>query len=154
MSPIDPLRLDFVPLSDPAHRAPYHDIRRIELFERYAGPRYDPNVADETLPQNLGHVLLFDGEVIGTLRLDLIDRRRAGLRLIAVKEGYKRRGCGEVMLARAEALVAAYDRTSIVINAARPAARFYLDRGYVEGDWPDILSFDPASQVRLGKRLA
>lgn len=146
-------RLDLMPLRDAAHIRPYHDIRRIELFERYNGPRYDPNVADEALPQNLGHVLLRDGEVVGTIRIDLIDRARAGLRLVAVKDAFKGRGFGGVMVARAEALIAAYGRHTIVVNAARPAARFYLERGYAEGEWPDVLNFDPTTQMRVGKRL-
>lgn len=79
-------RLDFVPLKDAAHIAPYHDIRRIELFERYDPHiRYHPGIADEDAPNHLGHVLLLDREVVGTMRIDLIDRQRAGLRLVAIK---------------------------------------------------------------------
>jgi GNAT superfamily N-acetyltransferase len=151
---IDPRRLDFVPLRDAAHVAPYHEIRRMEIFARYRpGLVYDTAHPDDAAAQNLGHVLLLDREVVGTFRIDLIDRDRAGFRLIAVKGDYKNRGLGGVMMERAEALTRAYGRRSIVINAARPAARFYRARGYTEGDWPDVLPFDPLEQVRVGKRL-
>ena len=57
------------------------------------------------------------------------------------------------MLQRAETLVRAYGRVSIVINAAKPALNFYLRNGYSEADWTDVLGLDPARDVRVGKRL-
>ena len=153
---IDPSRLDFVPLRDAAHIGPYHDIRRIELFERYEPHlRYHPGlIDDDDRPGHLGHVLLLDAHVVGTLRIDLIDPVRAGFRLVAITGAFKNLGLGGWMLRRSEAIVAAYGRTSIVVNAALPAARFYTREGYLEGDWPDVRSIDPNMQVRLGKRLA
>jgi GNAT superfamily N-acetyltransferase len=147
-------RLDLVPLRDAAHSAPYHDLRRVELFERYSPDIvYRPDIADEAAPQNLGHVLLHEREVIGTIRIDLIDRTRAGLRLITVKPEYRRGGVGAWMLRRAEALVVAYGRRHIVINAAKPAAPFYLRHGYIAGNWPDVLPLDSTNNVRVGKTL-
>jgi predicted GNAT family N-acyltransferase len=152
---IDPARLDFVPLRDAAHIQPYHDIRRVELFERYDPHiRYFNGIADEDAPNHLGHVLLLDREVVGTLRIDLMDHDRAGFRLVAIKGSYKNLGLGAVMLARSEALVLAYNRRTIVINAALPAAPFYRRHGYTEGNWPDVRPFDPLAQTRLGKCLA
>lgn len=153
---IDPARLDFVPLRDAAHIASYHDIRRVELFERYEPQlRYHPGlIDDEDRAGHLGHVLLLDAHVVGTLRIDLIDCRHAGFRLVAVRGAFKNLGLGGWMLRRSEAIVAAYGRTSIVVNAALPAAHFYRRHGYVEGDWPDVRTIDPKMQVRLGKRLA
>ncbi len=151
---IDPARLDFVPLRDAAHIAPYHDIRRAELFDRYDPTiRYVPGIADEDAPNHLGHVLLLEREVVGTLRIDLIDRERAGFRLVAVKGTYKNLGLGAIMLKRSEAIVAAYGRRTVVINAALQAAAFYRRHGYAEGDWPDVRPIDTRTQVRLGKRL-
>ncbi len=151
---IDPSRLDFVPLRDAAHFAPYHEIRRVELFARYDPHiHYFDGIADEHAANHLGHVLLLDDEVVGTMRIDLIDRERAGFRLVSIKGRYKGRGLGSIMLARSEALVAAYGRRIIVINAALPAAAFYRRHGYVEGDWTDVRPHDPRTQVRLGKQL-
>ena len=152
---IDATRLDFVPLRDAAHIGPYHDIRRIELFERYEPQlRYTPAlIDDDDRAGHLGHVLLLDGHVIGTLRIDLIDHARAGLRLVAISGAFKSLGLGGWMLQRSEAIIAAYGRTSIVVNAALLAARFYRRHGYAEGDWPDVRTIDPNMQVRLGKQL-
>lgn len=152
---IDLSRLDLVPLKDPAHAEPYHRIRRIELFVRYDGLSviYDPGVAGEDRRENLGHVLLLDGLVIGTIRIDLIDRERAGFRLVAVAGEHKNLGYGAYMLDRAEAIAGAYGRSEIVVNASRPARAFYERHGYAEGDWHDILPIDTRTNVRLGKRL-
>jgi predicted GNAT family N-acyltransferase len=151
----DHSRLDFIPVRDPGHIAAYHDIRRLELFARYdPAIRYLPSIANEDAPNHLGHVLLRDQEVVGTMRIDLLDRTRAGFRLVAVKGAYKNRGFGAVMMERSEALVVAYGRCSVVINAARPAADFYRRHGYSEGDWTDVRPYDPITQVRLGKWLA
>ena len=152
---IDAARLDFVPLRDPAHVGPYHELRRVELFERYEPHiRYHPGlIDDEDQPGRLGHVLLLDRQVVGTMRIDLIDHERAGFRLVTVKGELKNLGLGGWMVRRSEAIVAAYGRTTIVVNAAKPAANFYLRHGYTEGDWPDVRTFDPNAQVRVGKRL-
>ena len=155
ISTADLTRLDFVPLRDPAHVKPYHEIRRIELFERYEpGTDYAALDLADDAPNHLGHVLLLDGEVVGTLRIDLIDHERAGFRLVAVKGAYKNRGFGAVMLARGEALVAAFGRGSIVVNASHPAANFYRRHGYTEGPWLDVRPYNPQTQVRLGTCLS
>jgi GNAT superfamily N-acetyltransferase len=151
---VDLSQLDLVPLRDAAHSAPYHDLRRTELFEVYSPEiAYRPDIADEYAPQNIGHVLLMNHEVIGTIRIDLIDQKRAGLRLITVKPAYRNTGVGSWMLRRAETLVRAYGRKSIVINAAKPAVNFYHRLGYREGDWTDILSIDLTRNVRIGKNV-
>lgn len=152
---IDLARLDLVPLKDAAHFEPYHRIRRIELFERYDGPSaiYDPGVAGENLAENLGHVLLRDGTVIGTIRIDLVDRGHAGFRLVAVAGDHKNLGYGAFMLDRAEAIARAYGRREIVVNASIPAWGFYERHGYREGAWFDCLAIDTRQNIRLGKRL-
>ena len=145
---------DLVPLRDPAHVEPYHDIRRRELFETYSpGRDYERNHAHEDLAQNLPHVLLLGGAVIGTIRIDLIDHCHAGLRLIAVIPEHRNRGVGAWMLARAEAIALGYGRSTIVINSAIPARRFYERHGYRVGAWHDVLALNPEHTVRLGKVL-
>jgi hypothetical protein len=62
----------------------YHAIRRNAIFApllpRHAYDEHDP---DEFKPGHLPHLLLRDGEIIGTVRIDLIDPTQAGLRRIA-----------------------------------------------------------------------
>lgn len=152
---IDLARLDLVPLKDAAHFEPYHRIRRIELFERYEGPSaiYDPGVAGEDRPENLGHVLLLDDAVIGTIRIDLIDRDHAGFRLVAVSGDHKNLGYGAFMMDRAETIARGYGRREAVVNASLPARAFYERHGYRDGEWYDRLPIDTRQNVRLGKRL-
>jgi GNAT superfamily N-acetyltransferase len=152
---IDPGRLELLPLKTPACEAAYHAIRRVELLERYEpGVAYNPDGFDERRPCNMGHVLLLDGEVVGTIRIDLVDAERAGLRLVAVKGELKSRGLGAWMLQRAEAIVAAHGRRSIIVNASRPAVQFYLRQGYAPVDWPDVRPLDARLNERLGKLLS
>ena len=62
--------------------AAYHSIRRDSIFALYLPEqRYDEQHPDELKPGNRPHVLVHRDEVVGTVRIDLIDPVRAGLRL-------------------------------------------------------------------------
>jgi GNAT superfamily N-acetyltransferase len=153
-------------MSDPAGRyclrptrsahdwSAYHAIRRDAIFAPLLpGQAYDPNDADEFKPGHLPHVLVRDGEVIGTVRIDLIDAAQAGLRLIGIRTDLQRQGHGAILLALAEAAASALGRSETVINAHPSSLTFYLANGYRAGDWRDKGPV-PAGLVRVGKRLA
>ena len=73
----------------------YHLIRRIALFERYhPDVIYDRNQADESTPGNFPLGLIADGELAGTIRVDLLDETRAALRLIAIHPDRQGQGLG------------------------------------------------------------
>jgi GNAT superfamily N-acetyltransferase len=135
----DPLaRYCLRPTRTPQDWAAYHAIRRDAIFALLLpGQAYDANDADEFKPGNLPHVLVHDGEVIGTVRIDLIDAIRAGLRLIGIRRDRQRQGHGVVLLSLAEQTVRGLGRSEVVVNAARSALAFYLANGYGEGDWRD-----------------
>ena len=58
----------------PEEWAAYHTIRRTALFEPYHPEIvYDPDHPDERAPGNHPLVLVKDGDVVGTIRIDLID---------------------------------------------------------------------------------
>jgi ribosomal protein S18 acetylase RimI-like enzyme len=134
--------------------AAYHAIRRDAIFAVYRpGQAYDPDHPDETKPNNFPHVLVLDGEIIGTVRIDFLDDTRAALRLIGIRTDLQSQGHGAMLLRLAEDIVRRHGRRTIVINATVPALRFYLSHGYREGDWSDVLCLRP-DLVRLGKRLA
>jgi GNAT superfamily N-acetyltransferase len=136
-----------------AEWAAYHAIRRDAIFAPLLpGQAYDESDPDEHRPGRLAHVLLHDGEVVGTVRIDLIDERQAGLRLIGIRQDLQRRGHGAVLLALAERAARAFGRADIVINAHPTSLKFYLANGYAEGDWRDA-SPVPAGLIRVGKRL-
>jgi GNAT superfamily N-acetyltransferase len=110
----------------------YHDIRRRSLFDRRLPDIvYDAGHPDERRPENHPLALLHDGRVIGTIRIDELDARRACFRLVAVDEPWRGRGLGAELLRRAEDFAAAtLGRREIVLFAAQGAIGFYLKHGY------------------------
>jgi hypothetical protein len=137
----------------PADWAAYHAIRRSAIFAALLpGQAYNEHHADEFKPDNLPHVLAVDGDVVGTVRIDLIDATQAGLRLIGIRNDVQRRGHGAVLLKLAEEVAGALGRSEVVINAHPTSLTFYLANGYAEGDWRDA---GPVATglIRVGKRL-
>jgi GNAT superfamily N-acetyltransferase len=133
--------------------ASYHAIRRDAIFAPLLpAQRYDETDADEFKPGNLPHVLVFDGAVIGTVRIDLIDNDQAGLRLIGIRRQLQRQGHGRALLQLAERLAESLGRTEVVINAHPMSLTFYLANGYAEGDWRDAAPVHP-NLIRVGKRI-
>jgi GNAT superfamily N-acetyltransferase len=131
----------------------YHAIRRDAIFAPLLpGQAYDERDPDEFGPGNLPHVLIRDGEVVGTVRIDLIDDTQAGLRLIGIHPDLQRQGLGAVLLGLAEQAARAFGRTEVIINAHPTSLTFYLANGYREGAWRDKGPV-PATLIRVGKQL-
>jgi GNAT superfamily N-acetyltransferase len=132
----------------------YHAIRRDAIFApllpRHAYDEHDP---DEFKSGHLPHLLVRDGEIIGTVRIDLIDPTQAGLRLIGIRNDLQRQGHGGILLQLAEKAAHAFGRTVVVINAHPTSLTFYLANGYRTGDWHDAGPV-PAGLIRVGKRVA
>ena len=141
------------PARSPQEWSAYHAIRRDAIFAALLpGQAYDEHDPDEFERGHRPHVLVRDGEVIGTVRIDLIGDTQAGLRLIAIRRDLQRQGHGRVLLQLAEQAARAFSRTEIVINAHPTSLPFYLANGYREGEWGDAASV-PATLIRVGKRL-
>jgi N-acetylglutamate synthase-like GNAT family acetyltransferase len=141
------------PARSPREWAAYHAIRRDAIFAALLpGQPYDEQDADEFVPDHCPHVLLRDDEVVGVVRIDLIGKKQAGLRLVAIRGDLQRRGHGRILLRLAEEAAHALGRTEIVINAHPTSLGFYLANGYREGEWSDVRPL-PASLIRVGKRL-
>jgi GNAT superfamily N-acetyltransferase len=131
----------------------YHAIRREAIFAPLLpGQAYDEHDPDETKPGNLPHVLTRDGEIIGVVRIDLIDARQAGLRLIGIRADRQRQGHGVALLRLCEQAAGALGRKDVVINAHPTSLTFYLANGYAQGDWADKGPVHP-DLIRVGKRL-
>jgi len=142
------------PVRSPREWGVYHAIRRDAIFAALLPDQaYDEHDGDEFKPGHLPHVLICDGEVIGTVRIDLIDDVQAGLRLIGIRADLQRRGHGAVLLRLAEAAAHALGRSEIVINAHPASLAFYRARGYAEGPWRDKGPVPPPL-IRVGKRLS
>src|SRR5262245_7618826 len=60
----------------------YHAIRREAIFDLLLpGQAYDEHDEDEFKTAHLPHLLFRDDKAVGTVRIDLIDAKQAGLRL-------------------------------------------------------------------------
>jgi GNAT superfamily N-acetyltransferase len=133
--------------------AAYHAIRRTAIFAPLLpGLAYDESDPDEFRPGNLPHVLLCDGEIVGAVRIDLIDDRQAGLRLIGIRGDRQRRGHGAALLTLCEQAARGFGCADVVINAHPTSLTFYLANGYAEGGWADKGPVHP-DLIRVGKRL-
>jgi GNAT superfamily N-acetyltransferase len=121
--------------------ARYHEIRRHCLFEKYNGKgtphyfEYDPFHPDENDPANHPLVFLLDGQVIGTIRVDIKPGGRAVFRLVAIDDPWQGHGFGSVMLDRAEGFAQEYGVSTICLNAVSDAYRFYIRHGFVPDRW-------------------
>ena len=142
------------PVQTPQDWIAYHAIRRDAIFAPLLpGQAYDERDPDEFRPGNLPHVLVRDGEIVGTVRIDLIDATQAGLRLIGIRNDLQRQGHGAVLLGLAEEVARDLGRTAVVINAHPTSLTFYLANGYREGEWRDAGPV-PATLIRVGKQLS
>jgi GNAT superfamily N-acetyltransferase len=137
----------------PRRSGPPHAIRRDAIFAPLLPEQaYDERDPDEFKPGNLPRVLIRDGEVVGTVRIDLIDDVRAGLRLIGIRRDLQRQGHGAVLLELAEQAAHSFGRAEVVINAHPTSLAFYLANGYREGPWRDKGPV-PATLIRVGEQL-
>jgi GNAT superfamily N-acetyltransferase len=140
------------PVRSPREWSPYPAIRRDAIFAALLpGQAYDERDPDEFAPGHFPHVLVYDSEIVGTVRIDLIDEMAAGLRLIGVRGNLQRQGHGRVLLKLAEQTARAFGKTEIVINAHPGSLAFYLANGYREGEWD--AGPPPPGLIRVGKRL-
>jgi GNAT superfamily N-acetyltransferase len=146
-------RHELLPVRSPAEWSAYHAIRRDSIFAPLLpGLPYDESDAAEFQPGHLPHVLVHSGEIVGAVRIDLIDDVQAGLRLIGIREGAQRQGHGAALLRLAEQAALGFGRCEVVINAHPTSLQFYLRNGYVRGAWRDTGPVHP-DLIRVGKTI-
>src|SRR6516165_8684484 len=116
----------------PQEWSAYHAIRRDAIFRALLpGQAYEEHDPDEFQHRHLPHVLVRDGEIIGTVRIDLVGETKAGLRLIAIRRDLQRQGHGSVLLR-------SRNRPRAASAGPRSSSMsFYLAHGYREGEWRD-----------------
>lgn len=118
-----------------------HAIRKSFIFDVYHPPdgpwpcEYDPAHPDDRDPANRPLVLVADGEVAGTLRLDLKPDGRAVIRLVALDPRYRGGGLGASILEMAESLARASGARSLCVNAQPGVVGFYARQGFAPGRW-------------------
>src|SRR5215471_16393043 len=115
------------PARSPQEWSAYHAIRRDAIFAALLpGQAYDEHDPDDFERDHLPHVLVRDGEVIGTVRIDLIGDTQVGLRLIAIRRDLQRQGHGRVLLQLAEQAARAFSRTESPPDVAALLSRQWL----------------------------
>lgn len=124
----------------------YHSLREHLLFDRYHAPgsgnyfAYDRNHPDERNPANRPLVLLENGRVIGTVRVDLKPDGRAVLRQITVAEDRRGRHVGQRLLAMAETFAAEAGASRLCLNSVGEAIGFYRRQGFTPFRWEGCTS--------------
>ena len=127
----------------------FHAIRRRVLFEnRGKSESYVENHPDDSQPGNHPLVLIYRGDVIGVLRLD-ISKGVAWLRRVAIREDLQRAGHGRVLLKLAEAFAKEHGCNELRTNAAVEAVGFYERCDYAR----DLDASSPPNSVRMWKQL-
>jgi GNAT superfamily N-acetyltransferase len=117
------------PAGEDAWRA-YHDIRRIVLFEaRGQFGVYDPDMPDDSLPDNHAKLLLYRDDPIGVVRID-IDGTRALLRRVAIREDAQRRGHGRALISMVEEFALAHGCRRLTSHVGVGAVGFYQKCGF------------------------
>ena len=124
---------ELVTPSDPAHWRVYHDIRRRVLFEaRGQFGVYDENRPDEKAPGHHPKLLLYRGDPIGVVRID-IDATTAIFRRVAVRSDVQRLGHGRAMLMLAQRFAQVSGCVRLVSHVAIDAVEFYQRCGFTIG---------------------
>ena len=132
--------------------AAYHRIRRTALFEPYHPEVvYDPKHPDEHAAGKHPLVLIKDGRVIGTIRIDDFDAERAAFRIIAIDRAHQGRGHGAALLRLAEDFARRLGRRRVVLHGNPPNVEFYLRNGYREAAWDDDVAL--GDSIDLVKEL-
>src|SRR4030095_14369701 len=112
----------------------YHDIRREVLFEaRGQFGVYDENRPDDRAPGNHPKLLVYSGQPIGVVRID-IDRTTALLRRVAIRADVQRLGHGRALIALAQRFAEGHGCTALASFVAPDAVGFYQRCGFAVDD--------------------
>jgi len=141
----------------------YHSLREHLLFDRYHAPgsgnyfAYDRNHPDEWAKDNHPLVLLENGHVIGTVRIDLKPDGRAIFRQITIAENRQGHHLGHRMLVLAESFAREAGAREICLNSVGQTIGFYRREGFTPFRWrgctacptsvPVVKSIMPSSRV-------
>jgi GNAT superfamily N-acetyltransferase len=114
--------LELVPPSTDAIRAEYHAMRKRMLFDPIGRP-YDEDHPDESRIGNYRHVLLLDGESIGTVRID-IDIPEAAFRLVTIREDLQGSGYGRRLVELSESFARNSGCCRVIVTAGDQSVGF------------------------------
>jgi len=126
---------ELVTPTDEAEWRAYHDIRRRVLFEaRGQSGVYREDGPDERAPGNHPKLLLYCGEPVGVVRID-VDATTAICRRVAIRSDVQRLGHGRVLLSLVQQFARENGCERLASHVAPDAVEFYERCGFiVEGD--------------------
>lgn len=113
----------------------YHRIRREELFYARGRTKYNENHPDEYLPNHHPLLLKFDGQPIGTTRLDDKKDGTVVIRLVAIANEQQGQGHGRTLAEKTYNYAAQLGATQLYVNAAPEALGYYQKLGWEEYIW-------------------
>jgi GNAT superfamily N-acetyltransferase len=111
--------LELVPPNTVELLAEYHAMRKRMLFDPIGRP-YDDNHPDESLDGTHRRVLLLDGELIGTVRIDL-DVPYAAFRLVTIREDLQGHGFGRRLVELSEGFARSSGCRRVAVNTGEQA---------------------------------
>jgi len=143
---------ELVTPTDAAEWRAYHDIRRRVLFEaRGLFGVYDEQHPDESALGNHPKLLLYRGDPIGVVRID-IDATTAIFRRVAVRSDVQRLGHGRALLSLAQQFAQDSGCGRLASYVAPDAVEFYRRFGFtVEKD--RVIGPSGRESVFMTKRL-
>lgn len=108
-----------------------HELRIKGIFSVHMpGVAYSYNHPNDHSADNHPLILLVDGEVVGTTRIDRLNEKRAILRLVAIDEEKRGKGLGTKLLELAEDYAQDHGFAEFVVWALEDAVPFYEKCGY------------------------
>jgi GNAT superfamily N-acetyltransferase len=133
---VRPHTYELRPLLTEAERDRYHAIRKTCLFDVYhPWIPYDPFHPDEHALGNHPLGFFADGELVGTIRIDLKPDGRAVFRMVAIAAERRGHHFGSRLLSMAEDYARTMGASSICLNSVQPALPFYTHHGYAAVRW-------------------
>lgn len=130
----------------------YHDIRRRVLFEaRGQFGVYQEDGPDERAPGNHPKLLLYRGEPVGVVRID-IDATTAICRRVAIRSDVQRLGHGRVLLSLVQQFAQDMGCGQLASYVAPEAVGFYEQCGFA-ADRERTIGSSGGKSVFMTKRL-
>jgi len=150
---LDSKKLLMKPVETDEERKIYHEIRKKEIFDRYAPEiEYDPDHPDEKKKHHHPMLFLLDEEIVGVVRLDHKGKRKLLLRVFAITASKQRNGWGTQALELIEAYALEQERNEILLNANKNSIDFYKLSSYELHYWKGDAA-NPEENRPMGKKL-
>lgn len=146
---------ELIKVQTPQDWESYHRIRREELFEaRGRVGIYNLDHPDERLPENFPLLLKWNGESIGTVRLDVKDNKSAVIRLVAITKNEQGKGHGRELANLVEDFARKQGIKNLLVNAAPTAVGYYEKQGFIKDKWDETeLTGISKDSVQMSKKL-